>query len=77
MFLYINGMVADMKMRMLSMEGESPMKPRRPLNKLQKWSIYEREINFHNEIVGYLRKSSKNHTNIDDKFKFFDEKFEL
>lgn len=47
-FIYINGMVAEMKMRLKSIDSANVT------HTLKKWSIYVGEIELHNEIIGYL-----------------------
>lgn len=52
--LYINGMMRDMKMQFNSINVDfmDPSKPSNSLRRMEKWSIYVREIEFHIEIVG-------------------------
>lgn len=47
-FLYINGMVKDMKIRMKTIGLDSPNDPN---HSKRIWSNYVREIKFHNEII--------------------------
>lgn len=47
-FLYIDGMVLDMRKRIISLNDVSTIRPRQ----LEKWSIYLTEIQFHNDIIG-------------------------
>lgn len=49
--LYINGMMEDMKMRLMSIDSDSTEKPSKRLNPVQMWSIYVEEIQFHIEII--------------------------
>lgn len=58
MFLYINGMMRDMKMRLNSMNNNSMEAQQKPSSSVEKWSIYVREMDFHVEIIGYLPASS-------------------
>lgn len=58
MFLYINGMMSDMKMRLNSMNNNSMEAQQKPSSSVEKWSIYVREMDFHVEIIGYLPASS-------------------
>lgn len=57
---YINGMVEDMKMRFRSIDGDLTSEPRQsrqphqPRVTVQIWPLYVQEIDFHNEIIGYL-----------------------
>lgn len=52
-FLYINGMVCDMKMRMKDLESDFTTKmPRHTTNHIRICSIYVEEIEFHLNIIG-------------------------
>lgn len=53
MYLYINGMVNDMRMELMPNRPDSFKKPRHPLDQRKNWSIYVRQIEFHIEIIGY------------------------
>lgn len=53
-FLYITGMVKDMKMCIESIDDELKIEP--PSCQTEKWSIYVNGIEFHTEIIGYLLK---------------------
>lgn len=53
MYLYIDGMVNDMRMELMPNRPDSFKKPRHPLDQRKKWSIYVRQIEFHIEIIGY------------------------
>lgn len=46
-FTYINGMVKDMKIRLLSINADfvGSLRP------VERWSIYIQELNLHNEII--------------------------
>lgn len=60
-FLYVNGMTTDMKMRLISIEIGSTLRPRcRPLSQSEKWWIYVQEIQFHGEIIEYVDVLYKN-----------------
>lgn len=51
-FLYVNGMTMDMKMRIMSIDGNSTLlDPGHPLTQADKWRIYMEEIQFHIEII--------------------------
>lgn len=60
-FLYINAMVKDMKMRFSSIDDSLSIEPNRtkipPSDRI--WLIYEQEIEFHIEIIGYFHISPK------------------
>lgn len=49
-FLYITGIVKDMKQRI---ERNFDIETPKPSDLTEKWSIYVQEIRFHNEIIGY------------------------
>lgn len=49
---YINGMVRDMKLRIVAIGKVSTDKT--PRQHLQIYSLYVGEIQFHREIIGYL-----------------------
>lgn len=55
LFLYINAMVKDMKMRNMSIGSDSMGKPPKASINLEKWSIYVQYIEFHVEIIGYAQ----------------------
>lgn len=50
-FLYINGMATDMKMRLASIDDDSPIEPRHSIASMAKWTIYVEEIQFHIAII--------------------------
>lgn len=50
--LYINGMVKDMKMRIMSINDHSSNTSVNPINQMKTWSAYVQEIDFHIEIIG-------------------------
>lgn len=50
-FLYINGMVTDMKIRVSSIDAESTLDQRHRLTPTEKWQIYQEEIQFHIAII--------------------------
>lgn len=67
-FLYINGMVRDMKMQLMSngslycskSESNEALKPTKescePLKQMELWRCYVRELKFHIEIMGYFKR---------------------
>lgn len=53
-FLYISGMVSDMKMRMKSLNPNTSMQPHQPDGVNSRfWSFYLHEIQFHADILWY------------------------
>lgn len=48
MYLYISGMVRDMNRRFSSLADGSILQP----NRLQMWTTYTQEVDFHIEIIG-------------------------
>lgn len=52
--LYINGMMRDMKMQFTSIKKHFKDQPSESLKRMEIWSTYVREINFHNEILEYV-----------------------
>lgn len=53
-FLYITGMVTDMKTRIESIEKELRTDQRQALNQIRVWTIFVQEIQFHTDIIGYF-----------------------
>lgn len=50
-YLYINGMVNDMKVRIEANNLDSSDEPHQSLHQMKIWSNYVREIKFHIEIT--------------------------
>lgn len=70
LFLYINGMVDDLKMRMGLIEDNSSWTTS-SLSQNKLWSTYVQAIDFHVEVLGYARKSLTSTLFRSNFFKFF------
>lgn len=51
-YIYVNAMVDDMKLDIVSDDSEIAHEPRQPLDPKRGWIILVRSIDFHTEIIG-------------------------